>query len=44
MISSAARDLPWIPEVIEWTTLSLNALALPYSDHPDFQDAWKLSP
>ncbi|MCU1532409.1 MAG: hypothetical protein JWO49_1980 [Arthrobacter sp.] len=44
MVSSAAGEIQWIPEVIEWTTLSLNALALPYSDHPDFQDAWKQSP
>ena len=43
MIGSTG-DIQWIPEVIEWTTLSLNALALPYSDHPDFQDVWKLSP
>lgn len=43
MVSSASGDIQWIPDVIEWTTLSLNALALPYSDHPDFQDAWQLS-
>lgn len=30
----------WIPESIEWTTKSLNALALPYSDHPDFEPEW----
>jgi hypothetical protein len=30
----------WIPEALEWTTLSLNALALPYSDHPDFEPDW----
>lgn len=40
---SASGDIEWIPEVIEWTTLSLHALALPYSDHADFQDAWQLS-
>jgi hypothetical protein len=44
MIGSASGETPWIPEVIEWTSLSLNALALPYSDHPDFQDAWRLHP
>lgn len=43
MVSSASGDTKWIPQAIEWTTLSLNALALPYSDHPDFQAGWRLS-
>jgi hypothetical protein len=30
----------WIPEALEWTTLSLNALALPYAEHPDFEPDW----
>ena len=30
----------WIPEAIEWTTRSLKALALPYADHPDFEEDW----
>lgn len=30
----------WIPDALEWTTLSLNALALPYSDHPEFEPHW----
>jgi hypothetical protein len=30
----------WIPEAIEWTTRSLKALALPYADHPDFEQDW----
>ena len=34
------EDTQWIPEALEWTTLSLNALALPYSDHPDFEPDW----
>lgn len=41
MVSNAFGDDPqWIPESIEWTTKSLNALALPYSDHPDFEPEW----
>jgi hypothetical protein len=30
----------WIPEAIEWTTRSLKALALPYADHPEFEQDW----
>lgn len=44
MVTSAPGDTAWTPDVIEWTTLSLNALAFPYSDHPDFEPAWQLSP
>lgn len=33
-------ETPWITESIEWTTLSLNALTLPYLDHPDFEQHW----
>ncbi|MFH5878802.1 DUF6221 family protein [Arthrobacter sp. NA-172] len=41
MVRNALADTPqWIPESIEWTTKSLNALALPYSDHPDFEPKW----
>jgi len=40
MISDSEGDGPWNPEALEWTTLSLNALALPYLDHPDFQRHW----
>ncbi len=39
----ADGDVPWIPEVIDWTTQSLHALAVPYSDHPDFHAAWRLA-
>ncbi|WP_457973667.1 DUF6221 family protein [Arthrobacter sp. D1-17] len=35
-----AEGTQWIPEALEWTTLSLNALALPYSDHPEFEPHW----
>lgn len=41
MVSNPSGSTQWIPEAIEWTTLSLNALALPYSDHPDFRDDWR---
>jgi hypothetical protein len=38
------EDTHWIPSALEWTGLSLNALALPYSDHPDFEQDWLWSP
>ena len=37
-------ETEWIPQALEWTTLSLNALAVPYSDHPDFNRDWLWSP
>jgi hypothetical protein len=40
MVQDTDGYLPWSPEAIEWTTLSLNALALPYLDHPDFEQHW----
>lgn len=40
LVSNSDGDADWIPEAIEWTTLSLNALALPYFDHPDFEQHW----
>ncbi len=39
-VESADGDDPWIPEIIDWTTQSLHALAVPYSEHPDFQPEW----
>ncbi len=39
-VQSADGDDAWIPEIIDWTTQSLHALAVPYSDHPDFQPEW----
>ncbi|HKU30027.1 MAG TPA: DUF6221 family protein [Arthrobacter sp.] len=38
--NTPGQDGRWIPELIAWTTKSLNALALPYSDHPDFEEEW----
>jgi hypothetical protein len=40
MVRDSDGDSLWSPEAIEWTTRSLNALALPYLDHPDFQQHW----
>lgn len=31
------------PSELEWTTLALAALAEPYEEHDDFQDAWRLT-
>jgi Family of unknown function (DUF6221) len=42
MVSTDPADGHWVPEAIEWTGQALNALALPYRDHPDFQEDWKL--
>jgi Family of unknown function (DUF6221) len=40
MVLDSGGHGPWSPEAIEWTTLSLNALTLPYLDHPDFEQQW----
>ena len=40
MLRDSDGDAAWSPEAIEWTTRSLNALALPYLDHPDFEKHW----
>ncbi|XAS68765.1 DUF6221 family protein [Micrococcaceae bacterium Sec5.7] len=42
VVDTVSWDIRWIPEAIGWTSLALNALALPYTDHPDFQDNWHL--
>ena len=42
MVSTDPDYGHWAPEAIEWTGLALNALALPYTEHPDFQEGWKL--
>jgi len=41
LVSQEPADAGWVPDVIEWTTLSLNTLALPYADHPEFQARWR---
>jgi hypothetical protein len=40
MVSDQYGDGQWIPEAIGWMAESLNALALPYYDHPDFEQGW----
>ena len=40
LVRDSDGDGAWSPEALEWTTLSLNALALPYLDHPDFERHW----
>jgi uncharacterized protein DUF6221 len=40
MVRDSDGDARWSPDAIEWTTRSLNALALPYLDHPDFEQHW----
>ena len=42
LVSQEHGDSGWVPDVIEWTTLSLNTLALPYADHPEYQPRWRL--
>ena len=34
MVSDTDLHAGWIPESLEWMEQSLNALALPYYDHP----------
>ena len=40
LVSDPAPDAGWIPQSLEWLEQSLNALALPYYDHPDFDQDW----
>ncbi|WP_211881408.1 DUF6221 family protein [Pseudarthrobacter albicanus] len=40
MVSDPDGDGQWIPQSIGWMAESLNALALPYYDHPDFEQGW----
>jgi hypothetical protein len=40
MVSDPDGDGQWIPQSIGWMAESLNALALPYYDHPDFEQDW----
>ncbi|MCB5282826.1 hypothetical protein BJQ89_02588 [Arthrobacter sp. ES1] len=40
LVSAPAQDAGWIPQSLEWMERSLNALALPYIDHPDFEQDW----
>lgn len=40
MVNDPDGDGHWIPQSIGWMAESLNALALPYHDHPDFEQDW----
>lgn len=40
MVSDPHGDGQWGPQAIGWMAESLNALALPYYDHPDFEQGW----
>ena len=40
LVSDTVHDAGWIPQSLEWLEQSLNALALPYHDHPDFDQEW----
>ena len=40
LVSGPVQDAGWIPQSLEWLEQSLNALALPYFDHPDFDQDW----
>ncbi|MCB5273521.1 hypothetical protein BJG92_01043 [Arthrobacter sp. SO5] len=40
MVSGASGDGHLVPASIDWMSQSLNALALPYFEHPDFNQDW----
>ena len=40
LVSDTDQDAGWIPQSLEWLEQSLNALALPYYEHPDFEPDW----
>jgi hypothetical protein len=40
LVSGPEPDAGWIPQSLEWMEHSLYALALPYYDHPDFEQGW----
>ncbi|XAS63702.1 DUF6221 family protein [Micrococcaceae bacterium Sec5.8] len=40
LVSDAGQDAGWIPQSLEWMEHSLHTLALPYFDHPDFEQDW----
>lgn len=40
MVSAPDGDGQWIAQSFGWMAESLNVLALPYYDHPDFEQAW----
>ncbi|MBT2514826.1 DUF6221 family protein [Arthrobacter sp. ISL-30] len=42
LVGQDPNAAPWNPEAIEWTSRALNAIALPYAEHPDYQPDWRL--
>ena len=40
MVTDTSAEGPLILQSIEWMSQSLNALALPYYEHPDFNQDW----
>jgi len=40
MVSDSLPDPGWAPRSLDWMERSLQALALPYFDHPDFEQGW----
>ncbi len=40
MVSDSIHDAHWAPLSLDWMERSLQALALPYFDHPDFDQDW----
>ncbi len=40
MVSDTGPELGWVPQSLEWMEQSLYALALPYYDHPGFEQDW----
>ena len=43
IVASSPGETVGMTEAIAWTALALHALAFPYSDHPDFQEGWRLT-
>lgn len=43
MLTEVEVDDGRFTDELEWTTLALAALAAGFEDHPDFQDAWRLT-
>lgn len=44
MVTESLQETPgephWAPRSLDWMERSLQALALPYFDHPDFEQEW----
>ncbi|MCX6498731.1 MAG: DUF6221 family protein [Arthrobacter sp.] len=38
--SDSLEESHWAPRSLDWMERSLQALALPYFDHPDFEQGW----